>query len=599
MHYEHLAEELRWARSLGEWYDYGPPVQPTRAQRILVFKDRITAATMCTSADLRGRWFGLYDRARGLVPIWTGMLCALTFREMILRGIGVISQSAHDVMRSHSIKGSSLDKGVLKCAQGLLCSDEFRSQVFTWVATYGTFRARSGMRTANKMPPGFQNAPAPWRGHARVSWGQQCARAVGDWVWEINETLSSLRNGKFTVEPANYAKCNVEHSKNPTLNSLHVNPMEDAEVDGHSEMFGQPFVQPSKSLLRYISARTRSQGVHELGILKFASFVHPSLEVAQSHFLKYRDVLRKCTKAMDCTDEMTLHTQMKESLLRLFRDDIFNEACIAFGHMQSVKCARFNIDDECDDEPQNNDLAQDENAESTDSQHAWKLNRRHTEPSDPKQAQERKATEAEKRERGYKPKCTQPCMCTPAGNGLRRTILAMCTSIHGTKSIEDSFNSIRSARDSRSKKSRGKADNSMCTKYMAQHANTLRQERKCTSQPIKMCTMDFENDAQLHIASRKEALRRHFVNRQEERYKPAYDALRALVHTTRLSNANRQRCAMNSSFSSMKPKNVLGSHSVQLLVSSVHRDHWSKSWMCCMIPDGTILFNPEKKKSIE
>lgn len=594
VHYDQLVDELKWARSFGAWAECAPPTQhPTRAQRIEVIKDRLIALTKCTTADLRGRWFGLYDRARDLVPVWTALLCALTYREMVMRGFGTLCPKLHASIEVAPMKPSSVDKGILKCAVGILCTDVIRSEIITWVALNYTFRARSGMRTANTTPPGFQNMHTPWSGHAHVTATQLCARATGGYLDEINETLHSVHTGSFAIDRDEFARLTFPFPTSCTMDSLLIDSERTDDGVWSADKAPDMHIQPDKMLLRLMSTRVRSQGVHELGVLKFASLLHPSNHVAHAHFVQYKAVLDKCMAAALVTTDKPIPDSIKQSFTHLFRDDLFVEACNSFVHMQTPDCARPYIG-HIDLEGGDATASQPGMNDGIGGVHLASIN-----SSDEKEAnleaeeREKAMTDDERRDRGFRPKCSPPCTCCVHADPFRRILLAMCTSLHGTKFVvEDGFNSMRSATDARSKKSRGNAEISMCTKYMAQHACTLKQERRNTSSPVKVHILDLENDSQLYDPQQKANLRAHFTNQQKERCAPIYEAVRALTGKGTFVHPENAQHLANTPYASVAPKNQLGALSVQLLASFVPYVHWDSAWLCSLIPDDTILYNP-------
>ena len=590
MHYNELAEDTLWARALGKYGTVELQDRPSEVDKAHVLMDRLSAVEDMSSSDMRGRWFGFHDRCADVLPVWTAVLCALCYRDMCITGKAEFFDLSTMGKREVRLQTTSLDRGILRCITHILCNKYLRREAHAYIATHCTFRARSGQRTANRAPIGYPKDAHPWHGHAAVSASHNAHRATGGFIEELNETLTSVHLNKHQVKESSYmaAPAELEHGRS-WRTALHQQTHSSIDAVVHEPQRWTTKTHPGPLLLQHLSSRVRSQGLYSFGIQAFAALVHAKPHVAEKRYaalikrvVKSYEALGQCTKA-PCP------TTVRDDLRRLFRDDVFNETCALLLETESSMCTRP--------------------AKMGQTAHeSWPEGGESRPPTEDTPAREKPITgwvgrntlEGESRtkqaddvarETGYNPTCTQNCPCRPKANGLRRNLLAVCTPLHGTKFlVEDAFNMVRRATHAQSVHSKGKAAITSCTSYMAQHANSLRQEAPHTSTPVKMSFLDWEHEQQFGLEHVRTRLREQFVNRGVERCTPLYKAVRLACGEAKPAAGGVDSLLAN--FPSVQPKRALGCHLVQQLVTEVPYELWPHAWKQVLIPDGTILYSP-------
>ena len=592
VHYEALVAECAWARILDRPCTVEIHERPSATQRANVLRDRLWAVgKMCTS-DSRGRWFGTFDKACDIIPVWTAILVSLSFREMCIAGHGLCALRRGMVGGSMTVKPSSMDKGVLKCIVYILLHRQQRAEVMGYVATHKTFRARSGLRTANHYPCYLGEGDFPWDGHAGVSAAQKCTSAAGGFISELNEAIESVRTQRYAIQPNEYMRYNGNTSSTPDWRALPVGLEED---DGHNtaQSFVDEitFLQPGQVLLEHISARTQSQALSCFGLLHFAALVHPDEGKAME---AYSELMMKARRVHDALDEMArgnVPHAVADGIRRLARDDVYMEALQAILCTESVKCVRIKVDNVGEEGEDGDAMSVLDDAQSSGRDASQREGPTSGGPRFNVRGWLSKTETDAKVHRtiGYVAECGEGCPCAPNSYAIRRTIRDMCTALHGTKfCIEDAFNSIRRAREAKSCKARGRAELNVFTKYMAQHACSMGQEGRGKSAPVKMDYLDFEGQT---LQGRKEynALKVHFQNQQKETCTQLYRAVRCMTGLS--TPRTKEELEKYKHFEGIPPGRRLGHALVEELVCTVPQTLWQHAWKNGLVPNYTIMYH--------
>ena len=466
---------------------------PSMDQKVAVLTDRLRAVSHLIQGDLRTRWHGLLDRCRDVVIIWSGLKCAMLFREMVISGMGMSSEGAADTSRGAPLTRSTIDRGILKCALGILGSREMRSTTIDYLAASATLRQRAALRTSNKAPQATSMEDVPWKGGAAVAVLHASTKACGSYISELNETILSLGSGRFTLsfDPeggyCDYRR--IEFEKRMVENGAQV-PLDEIPRPTKGIL---DFCQPGHMLLEIMGNRMRSQAHASFGLHGFAGLLHPNEQVAE---LKYDMLKSRCLKLQEvlqsesATDSMP--TGLFGDLKRIFRDDLFLEASSLLLKTRDVHCCRLYFVKKVPSQPTTHLGVDQENEGQTGEDlltqcleaPGWNNT---TQPMDfdPPPKPGNKTPELRM--------CPQDCPCAGAGVKISTLLQSLFTGCFGTKwNIENGFNTIRKLRESCSRVSRGAAELGMMTKHACIHANSLQNIGASKYKPISLKNTDWE-----------------------------------------------------------------------------------------------------------
>ena len=556
---------------------------------LLVFKDRLQSLRKVSTVDDRGRWFARSDRACDIIPVWTVLRCVLAYRDMRISGMGIAP--SHKSQGANGLTKQNIDGGIIKCCVSMLMDTTIRASLRNYAFTCATFRKRSGLRTANRAPPEQSIAESPWVGHPALSVMHSSHAAVGGFIEEIHETLTSLTDGDFDIskrcqqfiglssykyEPAICAPMTYDHSTGMFQDcGLNVTKL----------------ISPGAQLIDYIGARVRSQGLFSFGVLAYGALLHQDREKAARAYNHLRCTSDTLKSVMNETNEEKLPEDVLLDLKRLFRDDIYMSLNKLLGKTASVDCCRRILKcgnrtngpgDENMHEP-GDTFTRSNTASSCSSSMSMGgepttaspriLAGESKEPSEPLDATA----------------CPDTCTCEGTSAEMSLLLQDIFAGLYGTKwTIEDAFNAIRKMRMSLSTNSKGRAENTNISKYIAQHSNSVKKSGDRKSLPVRLSHNDYESLPSFR-RSHKSGLEAHFTNQQCEPNKDFFHRAKKALGWG--SDGSSARTA-EPSFTMVPAKHLLGRALVERLVTTVPQSLWNEAWKNQLIPPGVILWSP-------
>ena len=567
---------------------------PTVPQKIAAFTDRLKAVHSFSKGDMRGRWHGLIDRCLDVAIIWTVLRCVLIYREMIISGVGIIPTATGATVAGRGMKPSSIDNGIMRCASGILGNRLIRGAALDFLCTTCTFRVRAGLRTANRCPPGMNMKQVPWKGHAAVSVLNHSHASAGGFLGELEETLVSSATGTFDVAGRQFAY-NTSRSEKPPKEECD-EPAEGApDPTKEPTQSALPFLQPSTFLLDFLARRCRSQALFALGPYSFSALLHPDVEWAQHRYRVIETRCRKVQALMGCNNVgKRVPGGVLLDLKRLCRNDLYMQLARCLMQVSNVHCCRLSF-------PPSDGLEESQNGPmdmhigATGSQRGEECGGLN-EKDAPTQGMTPGATSVGMAP-GCRPiqrKCDYACHCGGSGKEMSDLLECSFAAMYGTKwNIEAGFNAVRKVKASCSVQSRGAAEIAGYTKHSAVHSNSLQHESPLRGAPVKLTDADWEVAP---TPMRKNAKGTNLLYTAQSMESPGalYPTIKTLFGLS--PPQKRTGASTDYSFVTVQPHRLLASAVSELLVCDVSERLWSMSWMCAMVPPGTIMFNPKRKK---
>ena len=600
MYSEELVRDLNMAKRLRCWSAATAAEVPNKENTIAILRDRLMALGKWSSANMGGRWFSLYDRALNLVPIWTSLLVSMSYREMLINNVDVVPTWTKP---ANVPKKTGLDSGILKVALGLLSDPSVHRFVANYVFALGTYRARAGMRTADRVPPDHYSVPhTPFPKGARVAIANRAEQASGCFTKEISETIVSCEMAAFKINPEMYMVC---RPRTPSGEGRMTN---NGPKDVGTGVLGlaasvpmYAFLQPGPLLAMHIAARVRSCAAHTFGVHAYAALLHADYNTAKRAYdtLKMRAEAVYTVMNMSA-DESGLQPSCLASLQRLCQDDVYVELCAALRSTETVSCCRtpyqLGYEEELRHERhgENNggayqDYATVENDVPMGSAGASSsdvyVGETHLGRGESKRA-------SADHLRAEEP-CGPQCSCVQIRDRMNELLQSIFAAINGTKwLVENSFNRVRAATCSNAKVSRGRAELMMETKYAAQHSNTLEACRITGNVPIQMTLMDWAMTPK-DVGGINDSHRAISKCQDTRNCKKLYRALGRIF-----SDAPQRQapCDEAHQFTSVPPHRSLEQSLAEHLVCAVTPHLWTHAWKLEIVPQFTVLHHPATQK---
>ena len=239
---------------------------------------------------MESRWFAMYDRAVNLTPVWTSLLCALTYREMVLNNMDVVPEWSRP---SKVPPRTKLDGGILRLSLGLLADPAVKRMVSNYVFCLASFRGRAGLRTANRVPPSHANVVStPFHLGTFPSVANRASSAAGEFMSEVAETCRTVLEGKVRIDPSSVCAFTSRWDARGSEGDEETVRAQLASAEAKTPLASVSLfndLQPGLLLGMHIGARIRSCAVHTFGVQAFGGLLHHDPKVAIHRYLVLKD----------------------------------------------------------------------------------------------------------------------------------------------------------------------------------------------------------------------------------------------------------------------------------------------------------------------
>ena len=593
-HADNLAYDVLIARALGYYASVQLVDMSEEDNELEVFHDRLRALRKLSTEDNRGRWFAKVDRACDVIPVWTILWCVLIYRDMRISGLGIYSNAGAGRQMLREPQKNVIDGGIIKTCTSMLTDMTLRAYLVNFAFTHLTFRKRSGMRTANRAPPGQTTEQSVWSGDAAQSAMEKSHAASGQFLDELNETLQSLRNEQFGIKGhlQTYAPADLV-GREPAMCMVNTYGKGRDPFAGMSRTL-RHLLRPSSQLLEFLSARVRSQSVYYYGIYAFAALQHQDAEVAKTAYDRIKKNTSLLFQVLGQAPALELPEPVLLDLQRLIRDDLYMELSHYIMKTESVQCCRrLTPRGKCSTLSGLKETAQSVDMALRGDSSSMEMDDRNMEnPLETQQPRAQAGTGKMPMAALQSEPCPEECSCGGCGEKLSLLTQDLFCGLHGTKIIEEAFNCIRSVRVSQGVNSKGRAENTEVTKYMAQHSNSIKKAKEKNAEVIRLNQLDFDSSGGLQT-NRAQLIRQHFVGQDYESHSAFYCKAKTLLGW---GEARASGDSEAGGFTMVAPKAALGVALVVELITRIQPSQWSQAWKSSVLPAGVILWSPHRQE---